>query len=55
MYACEMEICYYNNMKYFVGIKFHFYRLATMLGKKKFLFFLSTMGRFSTNFIVYYR
>jgi hypothetical protein len=25
MYAYEIQICCYNSVKYFVGIKFHFY------------------------------
>jgi hypothetical protein len=25
MYAYEMQICCYSSVKYFVGIKFHFY------------------------------
>jgi len=56
MYACEMQIYCYNNVKYFVGIKFHVYHLATILWGFIFLFlFLSIMGRVSTNFVVYYR
>jgi hypothetical protein len=27
MYACEMQICCYNKVKYDVGIKIHFYQL----------------------------
>ncbi len=29
MYACEMQICCYNRVKYFVGIKFHVYQMVT--------------------------
>jgi hypothetical protein len=25
MYACEMQICCYSSVKYYVGIKFHIY------------------------------
>jgi len=25
MYACKMQTCCYNGVKYFVGIKFHFF------------------------------
>jgi hypothetical protein len=31
MYACEMQICCYSNVKYSIGIKLHFYHLATIL------------------------
>jgi hypothetical protein len=26
MYVCEMQICCYNNVKYFARIKFHIYK-----------------------------
>jgi hypothetical protein len=26
MYACEMKICCFNNVKYYAGIKFHLYQ-----------------------------
>jgi hypothetical protein len=26
MYACEMQTCCYNSVKYYAGIKFHFYQ-----------------------------
>jgi hypothetical protein len=29
MYACEMQICCYNRVKYSIGIKFHVYQLVT--------------------------
>jgi len=55
MYACEMQIYCYNGVKYSTRIKFHLYHLATMLWGKVFLFFLSIVGRFSTNFVLYCR
>jgi hypothetical protein len=46
MYGYEMQICYYNSVKYSARIKFHFYHLVTILWGNFFWFFLSLMGRF---------
>jgi hypothetical protein len=44
MYAYETQICYYNNVKYFARINFHFYHLAIVLWG---IFFLKlVMGRY---------
>jgi hypothetical protein len=48
-----MQICYYSGVKYYVGIQIPFLPFGDhLVGKLFFLFFLSIMGRFSTNFIV---
>jgi len=52
MYACGMQICYYNSVKYSIGIKFHVYHLGTILWGICFVFFILVMGRLFTNFVV---
>jgi hypothetical protein len=42
MYACEVQICCYNSVKYSTRIKFHFYHLATSCGEKNFYFFYNS-------------
>jgi hypothetical protein len=52
MYAYEMQICCYSNVKYYVGIKFHVYHLVTILWGFCFAIFLSVTRRFSINVFV---
>ncbi len=38
MYASEMQMCCYNNVKYFIGIKFHVYHQRSVLIERAQLF-----------------
>jgi hypothetical protein len=52
MYACEVQICSFVVWNNFVGIKFHFYHLVTILWGNFFYFFYSNEKDFY-NFCCY--
>jgi hypothetical protein len=55
MYACEMQICVIVVWNNFIGIKFHFYHLATILWGNSFVFSFINNKVFYKKKLLYYK